>query len=240
MDSLIRWRKEDYSNLRKAVNSFNRKVRELEALGLKNLPEQIEYTAEKQDIVTRKEFNRRLNEIRKFQNRNQAKFIALESGEVMTRWERDQLLNARKRAENRLSRELMELENDISVGTGNVKANEIRGTLKSFERLGKVKDKRLKERILSEGKTDVEMKRALQFQRNFIKAFNKMHGKYSRTLVEWAKSYSNPMEFWEAIKDTPLSDIQERYDSTDGIIYLGVSESEVREYYMKELRNFII
>ena len=94
--------------------------------------------------------------------------------------------------------------------------------------------------VFFKGKTDIEMKRALQFQRNFIKAFNKMHGKYSRTLVEWAKSYSNPMEFWEAIKDTPLSDIQERYDSTDGIIYLGVSESEVREYYMKELRNFII
>lgn len=239
MDTNIRWRKEDYSNLRKAINEFNKKIKELEKIGLENLPEQIKYQDEKSNIATRREFNRRLNEIRKFQNKNQSKFITLESGEIMTRWEKNVLENARNRAERRLTKELMEVENDVSVGTGNVRANEIRATLSSFEKLGKVIDKRLKNRILNEGKTDIEFKRAQVFQENFIHAFNKMKGKHSRKLVEYAKSFTNPIEFWNTIKDTPLSDIRERYDSTDGLIYLGIGESEIREYYMKELRYFV-
>lgn len=235
MDSGIRWKKEDYSSLRKAVNAFNKKVKELESLGLENLPDTKSYIDVKSDIKTRREFNRVLNEIRKFQKSNQAKFVTLESGEVMTRWERDVLMNAKARAERRLTRELMKIENYVSFGTGNKQANEIRATLKSFDKLGKVIDKRLKERILSEGKTDIEYKRALTFQQNFIKAFTNMEGKYSRKLVQYAKSFSNPIDFWNAIKDTPLADLKERYDSTEGLVYLGVNEEDIREYYGKQL-----
>ena len=239
METGIKWRKQDYSNLRKAINEFNKKVKELEQLGLENLPKQINYKDEKADIYTRKEFNRRLNEIRKFQNKNQSKFVTLESGEIMTRWEKNVLENARNRAERRLTKELMEVENDISIGMGNKKANEIRATLDSFAKLGKVIDKRLKDRVTKSGKSDNEFRKAAIYQQNFINAYKHMKGKYSRKIVEYAKSFNNPIEFWNEIKGTPLADLKERYDSTEGMIYLGIAETEIREYYMKELRYFV-
>ena len=234
-ESLIRWKKDDYSALRKAVNEFNKKVQELESLEIENLPEKISYKETKQNILTRKEFNRRLKEIEKFQKSNQQDLITLESGEQMTRWEKNVLSNAKRRSERRLTKELFEAENDVGVGLGSKRANEIRATLESIQNFGKVKNKRLKERLMTLGQTDIEMKRAKVFQENFIKAYKNMGGKYSRKIVEYAKSFSNPMDFWNAIKDTPLVDLRERYDSTEGLVYFGFSENDIREYYTKIL-----
>ena len=59
------------------------------------------------------------------------------------------------------------------------------------------------------------MKKAKIFQDNFIRVYKKLHRK---EIVEWAKKYNNPQEFWNDIKDSTLVDLEERYDIEGGVI----------------------
>ena len=50
MENLIKWSKKDYSELRKTVNQFNRRVRELESYGREVVPEEVTYKEIKANI----------------------------------------------------------------------------------------------------------------------------------------------------------------------------------------------
>lgn len=229
MENLIRWSRKDYSLLRKTVNQFNRRIKELESFGQEVVPELVTYKDVKADITSRKEFNRRIRELEKLSERGQAKIVELESGEKITKWELNKLKNARTRATNRLQRELIAEQNSLTPS--NKRINEIKATLKSFENLELKKGsdlKRLKSRLENQGISDYELKQAKQFQENFIKAYRKMRRK---EIVKFAKSYKNPLDFYNAIKNTNLTDLQERYDVEEGLIMLSMSSDD--SYYFE-------
>ena len=227
-ESLIKWKKEDISNLRKAVNEFNRRISELESFGREVVPKRLNYKDVKAEIFTRQELNRRINEMKRLNKASMVQLVMLDSGDLITRYELKQIESAKKRAERRLTSELAGLEATTS-GLGNKRINEIKATLKSFEKLNKLSKsdfKRVQKRIMQEGLRDFEIKRAKQFQDNFIKAYRKMGRK---EIVKFAKSFKNPMDFWNVIKDSRFTDIQERYDNEAGLISFGASADDI--YY---------
>ena len=65
-DSLIRWKTGDYVKLSKAVASFNRKINQLEVNEIKYLPDLKDYKELKNSIMSRKELNRIVNSLRRF------------------------------------------------------------------------------------------------------------------------------------------------------------------------------
>ena len=236
MSNKIRWSRSDYIKLGKAVASFNKTVGNLSNSGIV-LPDLLNYNDLKSGITTRKELNRLIGSLKRFQNPMQQVGVSLEGFEV-TKWELSEVKKAKRRAERRLTGELAGIEAG-SIGTGNTRANEIKATLESFEKFASgdlAQFKRISASILRQGKTDYEFKKALIFQQNFITAYEKMGRK---EVVKMAKMYKNPLDFWEAIQNSELTDIKLRYDVEEGIMSLAMSKDD--SYYIevqKLMKNY--
>ncbi len=234
MANKIRWSRSDYIKLGKAVSSFNKTVGNLSNSGIV-LPDLLNYNDLKSGITTRKELNRLIGSLKRFQNPMQQVGVSLEGFEV-TKWELNEVKRAKRRAERRLTGELAGIEAG-SIGTGNTRANEIKATLESFEKFASgdlAQFKRISSSIMRQGRTDYEMKKALIFQQNFIKAYEKMGRK---EIVEFARSFRNPMNFWEAIQNSEFMDIQLRYDVEEGLFSLPMDKDESYYYEIQSLMN---
>lgn len=231
MANKIRWSRSDSITLGKAVSNFNKTVQKLEQEESNLLlPDVISFKDLKSDITTRKELNRIIKSLKRFQLPNQQEAVKTDGDVELTRWELTEVKRARTRATRRLVGELAGIESG-SIGTGNVRANEIRATLESFEKIEKVSIqdfKRISASILRQGKSDYEMKKALIFQKNFISAYEKMGRK---EIVEFAKSFRNPEDFWEAIKNSEFTDLSLRYDVEEGMITIGEMSKDESYYY---------
>lgn len=234
----INWKRSDYGNLIKAVNKFNKEIEKLmynnpEA----NIPEKLIYKDIKQKIYTRKEFNRVIKSLNRFSNPKEQEIVKTRGGYELTRWQRNEINRAKRRAERRLEGELYALESQSTFGTGNTRLNEIKATLESYDRLATANPedyKRISGSILRQGVSDFEMKQASIFQKNFIKAYKKM----GRTqVVNLAKRFKNPMDFWEFIKDSNFADIQMKYDEDEGLIQIG--EGSKDDNYIYDLLRLV-
>lgn len=225
MANKIRWKKGDYVSLGRAVSSFNKAVANLSGDGLV-LPDLMNYDDLKKGITTRKELNRMVNALKRF--RQPTKQVGVTINEFnITKWEFEEVKKARKRATKRLTSELEE----INIGTGNIRANEIKSTLESFEKLTEgdfSTFRRISRSIFKQGKSDYDMTKALIFQQNFINAYEKMGRK---EIVEFAKSFKNPMDFWNAIKDSNFIDISLHYDMEEGLVSFGEMTNNESYYY---------
>lgn len=235
MTNKIRWKKGDYISLGKAVSTFNKTVANLSNSGI-ILPDLMNYDDLKKGITTRKELNRMVNALKRF--RQPTKQVGVTINEFnITKWEFEEVKKARKRAERRLTGELAEIES-MTIGTGNTRANEIRATLESFEKLTEgdfSAFKRITRSIFKQGKSDFEMQKALIFQQNFISAYEKMNRK---EIVEFAKGFRNPIDFWNAIKDSNFIDISLHYDMEEGLVSFGeMTKNESYYYELQKLFN---
>ena len=228
MANKIRWSRSDYIKLGKAVSSFNKTVGNLSNSGIV-LPDLLNYNDLKSGIITRKELNRLIGSLKRFQNPMQQVGVSLEGFEV-TKWELNEVKRAKARATRRLTGELAGIEAG-AIGTGNTRANEIKATLESFEKFASgdlAQFKRISSSIMRQGRTDYEMSKALIFQKNFISAYEKMGRK---EIVEFAKSFRNPQDFWEAIKNSEFTDLSLRYDVEEGMITIGEMSKDESYYY---------
>lgn len=231
MANKIRWTRSDYVSLGKAVASFNKAVGNLSGSGVV-LPDLVNYSDLKSGISTRKELNRMISSLKRFTNPMEQVGVSLDGFEV-TRWELTEVKRAKQRATRRLTGELAGIESG-AIGTGNTRANEIRATLKSFDKFADgdlASFKRISRSILKQGKTDYEMNKALTFQKNFITAYEKMGRK---EIVEFAKSFRNPEDFWIAIKNSEFTDLSLRYDVEEGMITIGEMSKDESYYYELE------
>lgn len=234
----INWKRSDYGNLIKAVNKFNKEVEKLNYINPDaNIPERLNYKDVRKNIYTRREFNRVIKSLRRFSNEKEQEIVKTRGGYELTRWQRNEINRAKRRAERRLEGELYALESQSTFGTGNTRLNEIKATLESYDRLATANPedyKRISGSILRQGVSDFEMKQASIFQKNFIKAYKKM----GRTqVVNLAKRFKNPMDFWEFIKDSNFADIQMKYDEDEGLIQIG--EGSKDDNYIYDLLRLV-
>lgn len=230
----IKWNRSDIGKLSSAVSRFNKTIKKLESAESDLvLPDVVDYKELKSGITTRQELNRMIGSLRRFSNPAKQKAIKLDSGIEITAWEYTELKAERRRAEKRLTGELFGLE--ATLGTGNKRINEIRGTIASLQKLETATGedfKRIRERIKVQGTSDFNRKKAKTFQDNFIKAFKGMGRK---EIVEYAQKFKDPEEFWNAIKDSGFSNLQEFYDESEGILRFSMDSDERYFYELEQL-----
>lgn len=231
--SLIRWTRSDTAKLSSAVRQFNKKVRELDELSEEEyLPEIKNYKDLKEKIVSRKELNRVIKSLKRFNQEKQQQMIITEGGQELTKWEQREIKLAERRAVRSLSREKFDiLSSRKSIGMGDKRIQEIDSTLESFENLRTKKGiefQRTKGRVLIEGTSDRKLYKAKVFRDNYYQALEnlKSYDNYELLKKELDK-VQNPIAFYNKIKDNDiLMDIFNWYLGDDGSIAVyGAYES---------------
>lgn len=236
--SLIRWNRSDTAKLSSAVRQFNKKVQELEKLSEENyLPEIKNYKELKEKIVSRKELNRVIKSLKKFNNEKQQQMIITEGGQELTKWEQKEINLAERRAVRTLGREKFDiLSSRKSIGMGDKRLQEIESTLESFKNLRTKKGsefQRVKDRVLIEGTSDRELYKAKVFRDNYYLALNnlKNYDNYELLIKELDK-IKNPIAFYNKIKDNDiLMDIFNWYLGDDGGIAVYGAYESVQEAF---------
>lgn len=232
MDSLIRWRKDDYKKLRNAINKFNRTIDKLEDDTINYLPDVVSYKEIKSSINTRKELNRTIKMLRSASYENLSDFITLDSGEILSKWEYRQLRLAKNRALRHLERERETILSERpSIGMGDERLSEIQAIEKSFSNFTSKKGSdfnRVKARIFSIGKSDYKIGKDLLFMKNFYTALEGISNfqNYDKLKAELDK-IKNPSKFYEFVKSSPvLMDLFLWYKESDSLFYGGFSNNQ--------------
>lgn len=210
----LKWKKSLDRELRTAVSNFNKKVRELQIDGERSyLPEQYNYKELHQRIKSREELNRVISSLKKFGKEGQEDLIILESGEGITRWEKNKLQSESKRAQEKIKQEIAEFHKPITQSgftRAQMGSSELRKLESKLESLQGLEQKtgqafeKLKKRISLLGTTDFELRRAIQYRKNYIQTiednFKNLDG--YEELKKAFDEHKDPYRFFEWIKST--------------------------------------
>lgn len=260
-DGQINWKQGDFVRLGRAVAQFNKKVNELNREEKKlYLPETINYKEAKENITTRKELNRLINSLRRFQKEGAEDLYLTQAGEQISKWERRELGIQSRIAQTRLKAELKKLnepqENGFSrVQMGSIRAREIEAQIKNLKQIEiKVgyEFNMLKRRIASQGASDYTMKKAIVFRNNYIKEMEKYsHFDNYDKLMKKLNSITNPISFFNFVSQNELTGdltyqsdetyTQEAFNSFVQDFGIEIEEDSVTlsEYQMRNRRAFI-
>lgn len=198
--SMIRWKKSDYISLGKAVSDFNKKIDELmkEESNLV-LPEKIKYSDIKSQILTRKQLQREISDLRRFLIPGQEETLTLDSGEEISRWEKENLERAIESERKTLTKQLKESPEGFGMGTE--EKSDIERKLSDLEKIGKATGKeleRLKYRTLLHARDDYQMRKSFIYRENYINEMKKYHNLEGYDLLmKKLNSIQNPIAFYE-------------------------------------------
>lgn len=253
----IQMTNEDFITLEKAVNKFNKKVRELERLtdDSSYLPETRNFKEVLKSFETRDEFNRIIKSMNNFSTQKSSGVrVTLETGQEISRWELTELNRARRRAYKNLMTEKETILNErISIGIGDERLREINRQLEKVENVLKTNQRdfnRIKDQVFKYGSTDYYFKQDLLFQKNFLEAIKDLRylENYDILLNEINKR-KNPTDLWNWVKNSEiLADVFLWYDDEKGNRSYGAFASndqrldraleelgiEIDEYWEKE------
>lgn len=260
-DSRINWKRGDFVRLGRAVSDFNKKINELNKEERKlYLPEKIDYKEAKENITTRRELNRLINSLRRFQKEGAEDLYITGAGETITKWERRELGIQSRIAQTRLRAELKKLEKPLESGysrvqMGSIRAREIEAQIKNLKQ---IETKRgyefnaLKRRIMSQGASDYTMKKAIVFRENYLNEMKKYsHFDNYDILMKKLNSISNPVSFFNFVSQNELTgDLtyqsdevysQEAFNSfvQDFGIEIEKDSVTLSDYQMRNRRAFI-
>ena len=246
MASKIRWKQGDFIRLGRAVADFNKKVNRLQSEENKlYLPDIIEYKEAKENITTRKELNRMINSLKRFQREGAEDLYRTQAGEDITRWERRELGIQSRIAQSRLTRELKALNEPLESGfsraqMGSSRVREIEAqirNLKQIETKTGYEFRALKRRIQRVGTSDYSMRKAITYQENYLKMLKESYSNFDNyeKLMTKLESIKNPQKFYEYLSQNELlSDITYMYDlSGEGIA--GISDQNKFDFMLESL-----
>ena len=214
-DARINWKRGDYISLGRAVSNFNKKIRELQAEENKlYLPDEINYKEAKENITTRKELNRLVNSLRRFQREGAEDLYTTQSGETMTKWERRELGIQSRIAQTRLRNELKTLNEPTESGfsraqMGSMRVREINAQIKNLKNIENVvgyEFNRLRDRLSRMGTSDYTMKKAIVFRENYLEEMEKYsHFDNYEKLMKKLRSFTNPISFFNFVSQNELT-----------------------------------
>lgn len=237
----IRWKKQDYLRLGKAVASFNKKLNEIRTdFNEDYLPQEKSYQEIKETIKTRNDLKRAINSLNRFKQEGAEEIYQTEAGEIMTKWERRELGIQSRSAQVRLKAELKKLEQKPSRYMGSNRADEIKASirkLKSIEKRTNKKFRDLKEYIYNKASSSFELTKLEVYRDNYLKNLKNL----AETNKGYAKTYDklskieNPKKFYDTIQNSQLAtDFFEWYRQPAS--YGGFETSdEVAEYLFNDL-----
>lgn len=206
-NSLINWKKGDYITLGKAISNFNKKIRQIQNEENKMfLPNELNYQEAKESILTRSEFNRLINSLKRFNREGAEEIYTTKAGEQITKWERGELTIQSRIATRRLNQELKQLNEPLESGysraqMGSMRVKEIKAqirNLKSIENKTGYEFRSLKRRIQNIGTSDYTMRKAMIYRENYIREMEKYsHYDNYYKLYNLFSKLTNPNEFYD-------------------------------------------
>ena len=178
------------------------------------LPDEINYKEAKENITTRKELNRLINSLRRFQRQGAEDLYTTQAGESMTKWERRELGIQSRIAQTRLQNELKTLNEPLDSGfsralMGSMRVREINAQIKNLKNIENVvgyEFNRLRDRISRMGTSDYTMKKAIVFRENYLKEMEKYsHFDNYEKLMKKLRSFTNPVSFFNFVSQNELT-----------------------------------
>lgn len=206
--SLIRWTRSDTARLSQAVRQFNKTLSKLNVLDVNVLPKGFNYKELKDTIFSRRELNRVVKSLKRFNKQSQQRVVSTVSGQRVTQWELSELKKAQRRATTRLTdKARMIIESETNV-MGDREFKQLVRTRESiedlFNRLGS-DFKRTSERTLAWGKSDYDLWRASVYRENFMNALEEMstYDNY-KLLKDKLNSIENPIKFFNYVQRSDI------------------------------------
>lgn len=211
----IKWNNKNEITLKIAVNSFNKKIAELEKLeGKEYLPEKIDIKEIKETIKTEKGLKDFVKSTRSFtKNKEMQEIKELETGEKLTNFEYKNLVKEQQRVIKQKEQQLAELnipneQGFTRVQMGSIEArqleNEIKSIKKLFSRTGSDFKKQV-QRVHNIGNIDYKHKMSIIYKQNYENEMRKYaHLANYDKLKEKLNSFSSPESFYEFVKPKEL------------------------------------
>lgn len=231
--SVIRWKRSDYVKLGKAVANFNKRIRELDPNELKYLPSMKDYKEIKNEILSRKELNRIINALRRFDITGMEAKVTLPSGQQLTKWEYKEIRLARNRAIKLREKQKQDiLEHNKFVGMGNEKISQYNMSIDYMKRLETMRGydfKQAKALIEHLGTNQYDLYRAEVYRENFMNSLEEMSTYDNYDLLKAKlESIDNPLKFYEFIsKSETLKDLFQYYkDNATSKTYGGFASNQ--------------
>lgn len=226
-------RKNDYQDLKQAVNNFNKKISELEKTERAGyLPEKIDLSELRQRIdkgtqfAKKNELKRYITDIRRFSEKGQENLFVTGSGEKMTLWEAQSLQKQADIRIKQLTKDLKpyQVKTDSGYSQAQMGSSEARAIEKNIERLKNLfntknengKLDRLKTYIRTTGTLDFTFLKARIYKKNYLRVLiqnYKNFDGYEEMLNELKKL--TPEEFFNRMKgadDINILDLQYQSD----------------------------
>lgn len=221
-------RKNDYQDLKQAVNNFNKKISELEKTERAGyLPEKIDLLELRQRIekgtqfTTKNELKRYITDIRRFSEKGQENLFVTGAGEKMTLWEAKSLEKQANIRINQLTKDLKPYQVKTSSGytQAQMGVSEARAIEKNIERLKNLfttknqngKLDRLKNYIRATGTLDFTYKKARIYKENYL-----------RVLKQNYQNFDGYDEMWKELKKLSPEQFYNRMKSADNINILDI------------------
>lgn len=214
-DAKINWRQGDFIKLGKAVADFNKKINRLQAEENKlYLPETINYKEAKENITTRRELNRLVNSLRRFQREGAEDLYTTQAGEEISRWERRELGIQSRIAQTRLRNELKTLNEPTESGfsraqMGSMRVREINAQIKNLKNIESAVGfafNKLRDRLARQGTSDYTMKKAIVYRENYLKEMEKYsHFDNYEKLMKKLRLFTNPISFFNFVSQNELT-----------------------------------
>lgn len=209
--------KGDYISLGKAVAKFNRTINELKTKENESyLPMEIDYKNFKKTIVSKNEIDKYVKKLRNFSKEN-AKLLTLEGGSQLTEWEYNLAKEEKTIALRRMSQKLRYVNPYDKQAKETLETN-IKN-LKNFEKLKNDNFIDTLKRIHNIGRSDYELRRAIQFRKNFYIALEELKNyKNYELLKNKLDSIKDDIKFADIILDSKyFGNLLSRYIPGKGV-----------------------
>ncbi len=226
-------RKNDYQDLKQAVNNFNKKISELEKTERASyLPEKIDLSELRARIekgsqfATKNELRRYITDLRRFNEKGQENLFVAGSGEKFTIWEAQSLQKQADIRIKQLEKELKPYKQKDSSGyskvqMGNTEARAIQFNIDRLKNLFNTKNQngkldRLKTYVRTTGTLDYTLKKARIYKENYLGVLKRNYSGfdgYKEMMLVLEKL--SPEDFFERMKnadDINIIDLQYQSD----------------------------
>lgn len=227
-DGSIRWKRGDYVRLGRAVSDFNKKIRKVRTIENElYLPEELNYSDVKNDILTRSELNRIINSLNRFKQEGAEELYETDAGEQLTNWERNELRINQRTARRRLATEIKEyneepLKHDSKYTRAQMGSTVLQEMVDTFNNLGKIEKltgyefQSLRNRLKRRGRSDYSFRRAINYKEKYIEVMEKYKDfdNYDK-LKEAFNKLSNPNDFYDFIKKANNENIKDLQYQSD-------------------------
>lgn len=247
----IRYDKKLNQEINRVIRNYNQKIKRIsnyEDSFNYQLPETITKKDLKQNVYTRGELKRKLNELKRFSIRGAEKSMQLEGGYILSKYEYDNLRREKARVKRNISREIKRLETEKPTVFGKVQARTFaqmgdsyylnlkakRESLeKKIELLQKEEFTRYKQLVYKTGRSQ-EYQNSL-FRENYKKMLTDLayYTKYDKDKIKLLESKLdklNNRQFYKLFQnEKAIKSITEYYLLTTGTNYQKIDPSVFKD-----------